>query len=147
LCALPYSTLLLGTGQQSKVIASPLAEGITNLIASVVGAYFLGAIGVAIGTLIGSFVSVGLHWFYNMPRTASIAIDRFLLVQDGLLRPLGCASPIALVLLCRMIVHGLPSLAMSFSTTAAAIGSIWLFWKFGLIRSERERLQQALRIS
>src|SRR5262249_22396191 len=63
LCALPYSTLLLGTGQQNKVILSPLAEGTTNLVASVIGAYLFGAIGVAIGTLIGSFVSLGFHLF------------------------------------------------------------------------------------
>jgi O-antigen/teichoic acid export membrane protein len=146
LCALPYSTLLLGTGQQSKVIISPIAEGITNLVASVAGAYLIGAIGVAIGTLIGSFVSVGFHLFYNMPRTASIAINRFLLIQEGLLRPLVCAAPIGLVLLSRIIVHG-PSVAISFFTLAAVIGTVWLFWNYGLINSERRTLQEALGIS
>src|SRR5207244_4520329 len=37
LSALPYATLLLGTGQQKKVILSPLAEGVTNLVASIAG--------------------------------------------------------------------------------------------------------------
>lgn len=147
LCALPYATLLLGTGQQRKVILSPLAEGITNLVASVGGAYLLGAIGVAIGTLIGSFVSVGFHLFYNMPRTASIAIDRPSLVQEGLLRPLICATPIGFLLLFRMIAHGLPTAAISFSTGAAVIGSVWLFWNYGLISSERQTVQQVLRMS
>jgi O-antigen/teichoic acid export membrane protein len=146
LCALPYATLLLGTGQQRKVILSPLAEGVTNIVTSVGGAYLLGAIGVAIGTLIGSFVSVGFHVLYNMPRTACIAIDRPSLVHQGLLRPLMCAAPIGFLLLFRMIAHGLPTAAISFSTVAAVIGSVWLFWSYGLISSERRSLQQALRM-
>jgi O-antigen/teichoic acid export membrane protein len=147
LCALPYATLLLGTGQQKKVILSPIAEGITNVVSSVGGAYLLGAIGVAIGTLIGAFVSVGFHLLYNMPRTASIAIDRFLLVQDGLLRPLTCAAPVGLVLAFRVLMHGLPPVATSFCTVAGVIVSIWLLWNYGLFNSERQTLQQALRMS
>ena len=92
LSALPYATLLLGTNQQRKVILSPLAEGITNLVASVLGAYLLGAVGVAIGTLIGSFVGVGLHLVHNMPRTTAIAVDRSGLVKQGLCVP--CSAPL-----------------------------------------------------
>jgi O-antigen/teichoic acid export membrane protein len=99
LCALPYSTLLLGTGQQNKVIISPLAEGVTNLLSSIAGAYLYGAVGVAVGTLIGAFVSVGLHFFYNMPRTSLIAIDREVWVKQGVLRPLLCGTPLCLLLL------------------------------------------------
>jgi O-antigen/teichoic acid export membrane protein len=144
LCALPYSTLLLGTGQQKKVIASPLAEGITNLLASVAGAYLLGAIGVALGTLIGAVVSVALHLFYNMPRTALIAIDRLHLVKEGLLRPSICALPFVFLLVVRP--------AEDFSEyilliTMAAVAAVLLFWNFGLLRSERQRLAHALRLS
>jgi O-antigen/teichoic acid export membrane protein len=143
LCALPYSTLLLGTGQHNKVIASPLAEGITNLIASVGGAYLFGALGVAVGTLIGAFVSVGLHVFYNMPRTALIVIDRIRLIKEGLLRPLICAAPFMLLLMGgRRDLSGYV-LALTMATVAA----ILLFWKFGLLASERARVAHALHLS
>jgi len=145
LCALPYATFLLGTGQQSKVILSPLAEGISNLLASIVGAYYWGAIGVAIGTLIGSFVSLGLHIVYNMPRTLVITIDRMRLIKEALLRPVLCTSPFLLVLLSRYLDFGIslksrvPLLLVSTFMTAL------LLWNYGLFDSERQRLTQAIR--
>ncbi|HTM37405.1 MAG TPA: polysaccharide biosynthesis C-terminal domain-containing protein [Terriglobales bacterium] len=143
LCALPYSTLLLGTGQQRKVIASPLAEGITNLVTSLAGAYLFGAIGVAIGTLIGAFVSVGLHVFYNMPRTALIVIDRIRLIKEGLLRPLVCVAPFGLLL-----IGGPRDLSgYVLALTVATVTAVLLFWKFGLLASERERVAQVLHLS
>ncbi len=145
LCALPYSTLLLGTGQQSKVIISPLAEGITNLVASVAGAYLLGAIGVAIGTLIGSFVSVGLHLFYNMPRTALIYIDRRRLVNESLLRPALCAAPFAALLLLRSVSPDLRGETQASLIIVATLGAALLFWNYGLVGAERQKLASALR--
>lgn len=143
LCALPYSTLLLGTGQQNKVIVSPLAEGITNLVASVIGAYLFGAIGVAFGTLIGAFVSVGLHLFYNMPRTALIAIDRMRLVKEGLLRPsLGALPFIALLVVAPVRDFQGYVFLLVLATIAAAL----LFWNFGLLPAERQRLAHTLGI-
>jgi O-antigen/teichoic acid export membrane protein len=139
LCALPYSTLLLGTGQQKKVIISPLAEGVTNLLASIVGAYLFGAIGVAVGTLIGSFVSVGLHLFYNMPRTSLISIDRPRLVTEGLLRPLICVLPFAAVLLLRFAAN-LSTETQVPLIVFATLGAALLFWHYGLISPERQKL-------
>jgi O-antigen/teichoic acid export membrane protein len=140
LCALPYATLLLGTGQQNKVIISPLAEGVTNLVTSVAGAYLFGAIGVAIGTLIGAFVSVGLHFFYNIPRTALIITDRVRLVKDGVLRPITCCAPLILLLLARSANVSLRS-----CVAIIALGMTGLaFWKYGLMNLDRERLMFAL---
>jgi len=147
LISLPYSTLLLGTGQQHKVILSPIAEGITNLIASVAGAYLLGAIGVAIGTLIGSFVNVGFHFVYNMPRTSSIAIDRPLLVKDGFLRPFGCAIPLGLIMLLHFLVPQLSLAVLVPLAGAATLMTLFLLWNYGLFSAERTRLQSALRIA
>jgi len=141
LCALPYSTLLLGTGQQSKVIASPLAEGVTNLIASIVGAYFFGAIGVALGTLLGAFVSVGLHLFYNIPRTALIVIDRMRLVKEGLVRPSFCALPFIALLVVGPVKD---SQGYVLLLVLAAITAALLFWNFGLLQAERQRLAHVL---
>jgi len=140
LCALPYSTLLLGTGQQNKVIISPLAEGVTNLLSSIAGAYMFGAIGVAMGTLIGAFVSVGLHFFYNIPRTKLIAIDRPLLLKQGVLRPLACAAPLCLLMLSRGAVR---PVAVGVEVIALAMVSFAVL-AYGLQRPERRELLRSL---
>jgi threonine/homoserine efflux transporter RhtA len=112
-----------------------------------VGAHFLGAFGVAIGTLIGSIVSVAFHFFYNMPRTSAIAIDRPLLVRDGLLRPLACAIPLALVMVLHFLVPQMTlAILLSLAVVATAI-SLFLLWNYGLLSTERSRLQSALRIA
>jgi O-antigen/teichoic acid export membrane protein len=64
-----YAVVLVAAGQHSFVKVSPFAEGITNLVGSLVLGAMLGGIGVALGTLIGSFFSIGAHLFYSMPRT------------------------------------------------------------------------------
>lgn len=140
LSALPYSTLLLGTGEQRKVIMSPLAEGITNLAASIGCAYLWGAIGVAIGTLIGSFVGVALHVFHNMPRTLAIAIDRSALFKHGFLRPLLCSAPLLLVATPLLFISTLSIGTASLLSCLAILGTGYLFWNYGLLQSERQRL-------
>jgi len=144
LFAVPYSILLLGSGQHSKVILSPLAEGLINLVSSLIGAYLWGAIGVAIGTVIGSLVGVGLHLLYNMPRTTAIAINREALLKEGLLKPLLCAAPFGLLLLYKMAAPQMSFASLSVSLAGAAILAAFLFWHCGLIRSERQRLEALL---
>ena len=140
LAALPYATLLLGTNQQRKVILSPLAEGVTNLVVSVVGAYLLGAIGVAIGTLVGSVVGLGLHLFHNMPRTSDIAVDRTALITHGLLRPLVCAVPVGMVALLQRVAPTVVANELLLWSAVAVSGCVLLFWTYGLNRNERSRV-------
>lgn len=147
LAGVPYASLLLGTGEQQKVILSPLAEGITNVFASVVGAWVLGAIGVALGTLVGSFVSVGLHILYNMPRTTAIAVDRFIFLREGLFRPLICITPFTMVFACRLMKANVSLLTSSLFSTMAIAGTLWLFWRYGLVNSERQKLEAVFRFS
>ena len=147
LSALPYATLLLGTNQQRKVIMSPLAEGMANLSASLLGAYFLGAIGVAIGTLVGSFVGIGFHLFHNMPRTSGIAFSRSTLLKHGLLRPLACALPCVVVLFLSFNPLGSSSAPILLLLSAAIGGTGLLFWKYGLIESDRRRIGMSVHLS
>ncbi len=139
---LPYATLLLGMGEQRKVVLSPLAEGVTNLLASVLLASFFGAIGVAIGTLVGSFVSVSFHVLHNMPRTTGIDIDRSLLVKDGILRPFICAVPFSMLLFLRVVSPNMSAGSTWLLSCLAVIVTGCLLWKFGLIGSERRRIEQ-----
>ncbi len=114
LVGLPYSVILVAAGQQRYIMVSPLAEGFSNLLASVALGSFLGGLGVALGTLFGSFVSVGAHVFYSMPRTkTAIAFSRKTFVISGLLYPLLCTSPLLALAVASMHGkdRGLPALA------------------------------------
>jgi len=142
---LPYATLLLGMGEQGKVVMSPIAEGITNLAASVLGAWRLGAVGVAMGTLVGSFVSISIHLLHNMPRTAGIDIDRSLLVREGLFRPLLCAVPLTLLLILHVIDPRMDVQTVVFLSCIAIVITCYLLWNFGLVSSERQKLDNVFR--
>jgi O-antigen/teichoic acid export membrane protein len=97
LTGVPYSSILIGTGQQRLVIVSPLMEGFTNLIASLLLGLKYGAIGVAWGTLIGAVVGVLANVFYNMPRTKDyIRVSRGQYLKHGFLGPCICGIPFCL---------------------------------------------------
>jgi O-antigen/teichoic acid export membrane protein len=90
-----YSVILVAAGQQSYIKISPLAEGISNFSASVALAFFLGGLGVALGTLLGSVISIGSHWFYSMVRTKPfIRFSRRDFLVSGVLYPLLATSPL-----------------------------------------------------
>jgi O-antigen/teichoic acid export membrane protein len=94
-----YSTALLAAGEHRRVILSPILEAGINLLVSVLAGLWLGAVGVAIGTLAGAIVSVAAHWFYNMPRTRSIAIRTGSYVLEGLVKPFVYLAPLLLLFL------------------------------------------------
>jgi O-antigen/teichoic acid export membrane protein len=100
LTGVPYSSILIGTGQQRLVIVSPLMEGFTNLIASLLLGLKYGAIGVAWGTLVGAVVGMLAHVLYNLPRTKKcISVDRYHFIRDGLFSPAICCIPTIMALL------------------------------------------------
>lgn len=87
LCA-PYATMVAATGKLREATASPVLEAVVNLTCSILLARRFGAIGVAFGTMIGSFVSVALHFLVSMKLTRNtLTIPRTKLVLAGLLRP------------------------------------------------------------
>jgi O-antigen/teichoic acid export membrane protein len=90
-----YSVVMAAAGQQRYVKVSPLAEGVSNFVASIVLGSILGGIGVALGTLLGSIVSVASHFWYSMPRTkAAISFSRRDFVVSSVLTPLLYTSPL-----------------------------------------------------
>jgi O-antigen/teichoic acid export membrane protein len=100
----PYSVVLVAAGQQGYIKISPLAEGFSNFIASVVLGIFLGGLGVALGTLFGSIVGIAAHLTYSMVRTRqAIELPRRRFLVSGVLSPLLWTVPllaIAVVSLC-----------------------------------------------
>lgn len=141
LSAVPYIMTLIGTGQQRLVIITPLLEGVSNLIVSVICGYFLGAIGVAVGTFVGGGVGVLGNFLYNMKRTVEIQFRIGDYLRDGLLRPLVCTLPLVAIALA-FPSSGLSVAALRYATIGAAVATtLFLFWRCGLVESERERLR------
>jgi O-antigen/teichoic acid export membrane protein len=139
----PYAIVLLATGQQHLATAAAVAEALVNLSLSIYLVQRFGAVGVAIGTLVGAFVSVGLHLTVSMKLTRSmISMSRRRFVLTGLLRPLLCVIPptllIALWKESGMLPIGIPMVLTSFLATAA------MGWLVGLTKVERDDLLRVL---
>jgi len=87
LCA-PYVTMIVATDRQSAAITAAVSEAVVNLGSSIYLASRFGAVGVALGTVMGAFVSIALHFGITMRFThRTIAISRFRLFASGVLRP------------------------------------------------------------
>jgi len=90
----PYSLAVVATGKQHLATIAGAGEALVNICMSIFLVQRIGAVGVAIGTVIGAFVSVGLHLTVSMKYTRSaIAMSRRDFVLQGLLRPLACLIP------------------------------------------------------
>jgi O-antigen/teichoic acid export membrane protein len=139
----PYALVLLATGQQHLATVAAVAEATVNLSLSIYLVQRFGAVGVAIGTLVGAFVSVGLHLTVSMKLTRStIAMSRRRFVLTGLLRPMLSVIPsLLLVLLWKesgMFPIGIPMILISFLATAA------IAWLVGLTKAERTDLMSVI---
>jgi O-antigen/teichoic acid export membrane protein len=136
---MPYASMLVATNSQRVAMAGAIAEAIVNVTTSVYLARHIGAIGVAYGTLIGSFVSVGMHFGFNMHYTYSkFEISRTRLFLNGIARPALITVPSAL------LVHlwwSATTPAFSPSTWAIwALSTLLLMWYVGLQKGERTAL-------
>jgi O-antigen/teichoic acid export membrane protein len=140
LCA-PYATMVAATGRQGAATTAAISEAVVNLGSSIYLASRFGAIGVALGTLLGSFVSVVLHFAITMHFTHdTLAISRLRLFLKGLLRPAALAIPSLLLLpLWWSPAH---------LTLAPGLAIVWalctlaLAWYLGLSREERSALMR-----
>jgi O-antigen/teichoic acid export membrane protein len=136
LTLLPYAAFGFAAGQQNRMLISPLGEGVVNLICSLIGAYYLGAVGVALGTLIGACVGVLLHFFNSMPRTNHLAFARGDLALTGILRPMVYCLPAFLLGLVALIPA--PNLIARAAVVCGCelLGIVFL-WKLNFDRVER----------
>ncbi len=139
LTLMPYAAIGFGAGQQQRMLVSPLGEGVVNLGCSVMGAWYLGAIGVALGTLVGAWAGVILHFTNSMPRTDSMKFSRRRLIFTCILKPICCCVPsLLLTLLLTRILHTPPA-----QVAIIAIGelvAIWILWRANFDFREREEL-------
>jgi O-antigen/teichoic acid export membrane protein len=97
LTAVPFASILIGTGQQRLVVVTPLMEGVTNLVFSVALGLKYGGIGVAWGTLVGAVAAILANICYNLPRTGySIRCSPFRYFFEAMIEPALCAVPVCL---------------------------------------------------
>ena len=97
LCA-PYATMITATGSQKSVIVAAVSEALVNLGSSLYLASQFGAVGVAMGTVLGSFVSVSVHFAVSMRLTRwVISVSRRRLFLRGILGPCIVCLPSSLL--------------------------------------------------
>jgi len=143
LCS-PYATMICATGRQGAATATAVSEAVVNLGSSIYLASRFGAVGVALGTLLGSFVSVALHFATTMHFThQTITISRSRLFLKGLLQPALIAIPsVVLVPLWWPPAH----LTLSPRLTIVwALTTLIVAWFGALNRTERNYAMSFLR--
>ena len=116
LCA-PYATMVVATAKQRVATASAVTEAAVNLVASIWLAQHYGAMGVAAGTLVGSFAGVAMHFAVSMHYTRNIAVSRLKLFVSGMVRPSIMAIP-SLLLWRQWWYAGAPAISLQ----------VWFLW-------------------
>jgi O-antigen/teichoic acid export membrane protein len=87
--ALPYVLIVVATGKQHLATIAAIAEAAVNIIVSIWLVQTIGAVGVAVGTLVGAFVSFSVHLLLSMRYTQpTILVSRWRFLVQGVLRPL-----------------------------------------------------------
>ena len=135
----PYASMLVATDSQKIAIFGAVAEAAVNVASSIYLARHIGAIGVAYGTLLGSFVGVGVHFVLNMHYTKSkFTVTRLHLLLTGIIRP----SMLMLPSLC-LVTRWWTSSAPAFDFRVWIIwglSTLLLAWFVGLNTGERNAL-------
>jgi O-antigen/teichoic acid export membrane protein len=135
----PYASMLIATNSQRIAIFGVIAEAVVNVASSVYLARHIGAIGVAYGTLIGSFVSVGMHFALNMRYTMpKFTVPRLQLLVTGVIRPCALMVP-SLCLATRWWTSSAPSFDPG-TWIIWGLSTLLLAWFVGLNGDERGAL-------
>lgn len=138
LCA-PYSTMVVGTGRLAAGTAAPVCEAIVNLGSSIYLASRYGAIGVAAGTILGSLVSVGMHFAVSMPRTQDkLEISRGQFFAKNILLPQILLLPAFAVWILRSAL--MSHAVFPFTIAGWFLASVFLLWFAVLKPAERTHL-------
>lgn len=137
----PYALAVVAMGKQHLATLAGVVEAVVNVSISIYLVQRIGAIGVAMGTVVGAFVSVGMHLAFSMKMTSStLSISRRQFVWSGLTRPLLCIVPT--VLLFPEWRHFVFVPADAYWLAAWSASSFAIAWLAGLTREDRHRLVQ-----
>lgn len=136
-CA-PYATMVVATNRQGAALATAISEASVNLGASLYLASRYGAMGVAVGTLLGSLVSVSLHFLITMHFTQqSLAIARGRLFLGGIVQPLMIVLPSVALFSVGKAAQNLPK---SILVVGWVLSTLVIAWYLCLSRLERAEL-------
>ena len=92
--SMPYLVAVIATGKQRQATAATVAEACLNIVLSIWLVQRIGAVGVAVGTLVAAFVSIGVHLTVSIPHTQdAIFFHRRRYLGQGLLRALLVVTP------------------------------------------------------
>ena len=137
--AAPYSAIVASVGEQNLVITAPLVEGAVNLIVSVALVSHMGIIGVAIGTIVGGFVNIWIHFNYNLPRTKSILISKGQNLWKVIIRPLVSTIPAVILTICTVSLKiELPDIILFGLSAIASIITVAILFYYELSSLERK---------
>lgn len=119
---LPWTVLIIVRGEQGLITFVPLTEAVVNLAASVALGLWLGASGVAIGTLAGAIVAAVLSVVWAVPRTARSGVT-----SSGLVRAASQAWPpfAAATCVAAISVAGAPAQARALLALLAIAVNVW----------------------
>jgi O-antigen/teichoic acid export membrane protein len=132
----PYATMVVATCRQRVATAAAVTEGIVNLASSVWLVQHIGALGVALGTLLGAVAGVAMHFAVSMRYTqATLTISRLQLFVQGMLRPAAIAIP-SILLWARWWRAESPSMTM-YLYCGWIMSTLLLVWYAGMSREDR----------
>jgi O-antigen/teichoic acid export membrane protein len=144
--AAPYSAIASSVGEQNLVIAAPLIEGGVNLIVSVVLVQYLGIIGVAIGTIVGGFANVLVHFNYNLPRTKSILMPKGRNLWQAIARPLVSTVPAVILMVCTSnFIIKMSDILLFGLSIVASIATIIILFYYEFSSSERKLVSTVIK--
>jgi O-antigen/teichoic acid export membrane protein len=121
-----FSAMLIATGQQSKGIQSGLAEAVTNLLASIVGAALYGGVGVAWGTLLGAIVGILWTFAYTMPTAHQVPVRPWPFFKSTVAVPILCTAPGYLFMLNSRVLTA-PNVIVGFFAYSVCIAAAFRF--------------------
>jgi O-antigen/teichoic acid export membrane protein len=120
-----------------------VTEGVVNLVSSVWLAQHIGALGVALGTLLGAVVGVAMHFGVSMRHTESaLAISRLELFFKGMLRPAVMAVP-SVLLLCLWWLAGEAPFRVAMAC-GWIVSTFLLAWFVSLTRVDRDLIARVV---
>jgi len=133
LVASPFASGVIATGRHKALISGTVIEAAVNLPLSILGAVFMGPIGVAYGTLVGAVV--GVVWILILTSRVSVTdlMTPGSIISNGLFKPLLAFIPIVLFCLWQGVSRpfSMPLCYLSFAATLLTL--------CGTVAFERER--------
>jgi len=140
LTMMPYAMIGFAAGQQPRMLVAPVVEAIVNVSCSLALVQFIGAHGVALGTLIGALVGISLHFTVSLPRTDCVLLSRTELLWQGILKQFAFTVPLLVLALLttRWISSSIFQVALA---ACAELALFALLWSRSFDSGERDQLR------